>query len=128
VYFADLTPYKFLKTNEPAALNVGWLDTENEFSRGKVSNVVIERLKLLAKKPVNQTRGFHLCPFCKNETGDFNARMERIIKIGAASSAEIRVVGKSGRIYAAPVLICHYIEVHNYQPPQEFIEAVMESC
>ena len=128
MYFADLTPYKFLKTNEPAALNVGWLDTENEFSRGKVSNVVIERLKLLAKKPVNQTRGFHLCPFCKNETGDFNARMERIIKIGAASSAEIRVVGKSGRIYAAPVLICHYIEVHNYQPPQEFIEAVMESC
>jgi hypothetical protein len=127
VYFADLTPYEYLKTNEPAALNVGWLETENEFSRGKVSDVVIERLKSLAKRPINQTRGFHLCPFCKNETGDFNARMERIVKIGAASSAKIRVIGRSGLIYAAPVLICHYIEIHDYQSPREFVEAVMEN-
>jgi len=113
MYFADLTSYEYLKRNEPATLNVGWLDAEHEFSKGKVPDTVIEHLKLLAKKPTNQTRGFHLCPFCE---------------IGATSSAEIRVNGRNGKLYAAPVLICHYIEAHNYQPPQEFIEAVMESC
>ena len=128
MYFADLTPYEYLKRNDPATLNVGWLDTEHEFSRGKVSDVAIERLKSLARKSVNQTRGLHFCQFCKNESGDLNAHVERMVKIGAASSAEIRVAGKSGRIYAAPVLICHNVETHNYQPPQEFIEAVMESC
>jgi hypothetical protein len=115
VYFADLTPYEFLKRNEPNTFNVGWLDAEHDFSKGNVPGMVIERLKSLAKKPTNQTRGFHLCPFCKSESAD------------AASSAEIRVGGRNGKLYAAPVLVCHYIEVHNYQPPQEFVEAVMES-
>ena len=127
MYFADLTTYEFLR-NEPATLNVGWLDAKHEFLQGKVSDVVIERLKSLAKKPVNQARGFHLCPFCKNESGDANAHTERMIKIGATGSAEIRVCRKDGQTYAAPVLICHYIEAHNYQPPEEFINAVMESC
>jgi hypothetical protein len=136
VHYPDLTPYEYSKRKEPAALNVGWLDAEHEFSKGKVPNEIVEQLKLFAKKPVNQTRGFHVCQFCQNESVGISAKdkkdfwewYERMIKAGAASSAEIRVVAKSGRIYAAPILICHYIEVHNYQPPQEFIEAVMESC
>lgn len=30
-------------------------------------------------------------------------------------------------MYAAPSLIIHYILQHGYKPPQEFIDAVMES-
>jgi hypothetical protein len=43
-------------------------------------------------------------------------------------SAEIRVPGSGGRIYAAPDLIYHYVEAHGYRPPDEFVEAVMATA
>jgi hypothetical protein len=39
-------------------------------------------------------------------------------------SAEIRVPGANGRIYAAPDLIYHYMKDCNYLPPREFLEAI----
>jgi hypothetical protein len=54
-----------------------------------------------------------------------NALYERQKAAGALSSTEIRVVGRDGRVYAAPGLVCHYVAAHGYQPPQEFVEAVM---
>jgi hypothetical protein len=41
-------------------------------------------------------------------------------------NGEIRVIGASA-IYAAPTLIYHYVVAHSYQPPEEFIEAVLTS-
>lgn len=38
--------------------------------------------------------------------------------------AEIRVAG-GDLIYAAPTLIYHYVEAHDYRPPVEFIERVL---
>jgi hypothetical protein len=39
-------------------------------------------------------------------------------------SAEIRVFSESGAIYAAPDLIYHYMVVHRYKPPDQFISAL----
>jgi hypothetical protein len=39
-------------------------------------------------------------------------------------NGEIWVV-KGETLYIAPYLIIHYIEEHNYQPPEEFIDAVI---
>jgi len=39
--------------------------------------------------------------------------------------AEIRVFAKSGKIYAAPNLIYHYVKDHSYAPPDPFVEAVL---
>jgi hypothetical protein len=39
-------------------------------------------------------------------------------------SAEIRVFADSGAIYAAPDLIYHYMAVHRYKPPDQFITAL----
>ncbi len=55
------------------------------------------------------TRGWHFCPFC----GDADAR----------GSAEIRIQG-NGVVYAAPTLIAHYVAVHRYAPPPEFIDSL----
>jgi hypothetical protein len=41
-------------------------------------------------------------------------------------SAEIRVFGKGELIYAAPNLIYHYVSVHCYKPPEEFLQALEE--
>lgn len=32
-----------------------------------------------------------------------------------------------GVAYAAPELIAHYVEAHDYQPPADFTEAVLSS-
>ena len=39
-------------------------------------------------------------------------------------SAEIRVKGINGKIYAAPNLIYHYIKDCGYLPPREFLDAL----
>jgi len=40
-----------------------------------------------------------------------------------SSNGEIRVSGE-GIVFAAPVLIVHYIEAHSYLPPAQFLKAV----
>lgn len=41
----------------------------------------------------------------------------------ALGNGEIRVRALDGKIYVAPVLICHYVVCHQYLPPKEFIAA-----
>ena len=41
-------------------------------------------------------------------------------------SAEIRSFSNRGAIFAAPNLIFHYVSVHHYNPPEEFIASLSE--
>lgn len=126
-YIADLQPYTYdgahRKQQDEKLLAVGWLDPAFPYSRGQVEPKILAKLNRLKRKPINLTRGFHMCPFCKYE-GHRNAFTypER------AGNGEIRVMGKDGVVYAAPVLICHYIAEHEYRPPDEFLHAVRESA
>src|SRR5438876_5886423 len=38
--------------------------------------------------------------------------------------AELRVSGEHGKIYAAPNILYHYVTVHHYKPPEEFVQAL----
>ena len=115
-YFEDLTPYEYCGYFE-GIKNVGWLD--GKFPQAPQSKEFIEKLREYTQREflTSMTRGFHLCPYCQNT--------EQGRKMGASSSCEIRVVGQNGEVYASPYLILHYVEEHNYNPPQEFFEAVM---
>jgi hypothetical protein len=42
-----------------------------------------------------------------------------------SGNGEIHVRGPSGAVYCAPALILHYVAEHQYQPPQEFVAAVI---
>lgn len=68
--------------------------------------------------------GFHKCEFCDDQSfeGMKVSRHGRETRLG---SAEITVKGKGGRIYAAPNLIYHYVAAHDYDPPKEFVEALL---
>lgn len=113
-YFADLTPYAYFPAHAAGEINVGWLDTSYPFPTGVTSpDFRVHLTRLCATQMAMLTRGFHCCPFCP----------ERV----ANGSAEIRVVGPSGTIYAAPQLIGHYVEVHDYLPPEDFISGVMNT-
>ena len=117
VYYPDLSSNPLEKTT-----HVGWLDREQTFSRGVVDPQFMEKLKLLYKQRVRQTRGFHVCPFCKERR--FGIPVELDGKSLSLGSAEIEISDDQGRVYRAPDLIYHYITEHQYLPPPEFIQAV----
>jgi len=102
----DLSVYDYMVRNESVKA-VGWL--EGEFEKGKIDSKVIE---LLEKYPIkNRCRGWHSCEYCVNEEH-------------ASGNGEYWTVGKKG-VYAAPSLIIHYIKEHNYLPPEEFIDSIL---
>ena len=86
---------------------------------------LVERLIELSWQPAVQHRGLHPCEFCPpDQSYDVFLRMpsgeERYL-----ASAIIYVLAGGSRVFAAPTLISHYIAVHDYQPPVEFIDAVL---
>jgi len=134
MHFVDLTPYTYSsKQDDTPTMNIGWLDIAVPFERGSVPAGFVERLKTLIQNPYARTRGFHACQFCDDLQAALHCADDIERKLyedchadGRFSSAEIRVRGKDGRQYAAPRMIAHYVEVHGYKPPEEFIEAVMQ--
>src|SRR5262249_58545441 len=107
MYFPDLSAYEYLK-GRPAALNVGWLDPAHVFAQGEVPDGFVQRLRDIARRPVNQTRGFYVCPFCDFGPAAGNIdRAEQHPRRGegrAVESAQDPVRGRDGRGLPAPVL------------------------
>ena len=109
-----------------SVIRVGWLDKATPFNRGSVEPAFLQKLLTLYRARTNQTRGYHLCPFCAKPEFGIPVDIEgQRIKLG---SAEIHVKDTSGRIFAAPDLLYHYVVVHEYNPPKEFTQAVMLNC
>ena len=122
-YIPDLSPYDhrpFARESLDSNLvAIGWLDREFPYSTGAIDAELMQKLRELAKKPVNLTRGYHRCQFCAATSAP--ELSEGTDNIG---NGEIRVPGGNGITYAAPALICHYIDKHNYRPPDVFIQAL----
>jgi hypothetical protein len=127
MYYQDLMPYEYIKElAEPGLLNVGWLEAKYDYPTGNVTEEFLDQLFQLCLQPVNATRGFHECPFC--ERPSFGLKVSWGGKDLTLGSAEIRAQGRDGISYAAPDLIFHYVEAHGYQPPAEFINAVLRQA
>lgn len=123
-YYSDLSPYEYTRADSPM-LNVGWLAAGHDFTTGGVPAEIFTQLLQFADSQVNIMRGVHDCEFCSVESP---IRMAAPTERGsvALGMGEIHVVDKSGCVYAAPSLILHYIQDHNYRPPDVFIRAVEE--
>jgi hypothetical protein len=124
-YFKDLSPYEFFP-GEPHVLNVGWLSRDYEFARGPVPLAFVDELHRFSKREV-LTRGFHVCEFCKPPIDVIAAdeRYRDVWEYFRSGNGEIRVFAANGILYSAPALLLHYISEHQYQPPQQFIDAVL---
>ena len=133
MYYADLTPCQY-NIPEPKGVSVGWLDKAHGFSRGTVPDGFVERLIEISKRPAVQHRRFHECEFCNFEPEPSPldevarlARFERQKAAGTLSWTVIRVLGREGKVYSSPALICHYVAKHGHKPPEDFVIAVMET-
>lgn len=110
-YYQDLTPYTYGRSLDKNSVNIGWLDPKHDFQKGDVDKEIIEKIKNLPE--AERYKGYHFCEFCQTE--------DRFKK--ARTSVNKRIT-YNGVTYHFPGLLDHYIEVHNYLPPQEFLEAV----
>jgi hypothetical protein len=123
-YFEDLTPYEYLGRREADTYNVGWLDNRHPFPRGEMGKAAWKSLLRLCINPLNRTRGWQGCPLC-DEPVPIRIRVDG--EQFALGDGEIRVAGTNHKWYAAPNLICHYVEKHQYKPPEEFQRALLEA-
>jgi hypothetical protein len=124
-YFPDLSKYSyapFTNISLGNLTNVGWLDLLKPYPKGKIDEQLLDKIFFLCSSPVNKTRGWHRCPFC----GEFPVIVRRNEKELVLGDAEIRLQGEGGVQFAAPTLIYHYIQAHEYLPPDVFLSALKE--
>lgn len=124
-YYRDLTDYAYHGATyyRPGTKNVGWLGLGHAFETAEPAEELLNRLWTFCKISVAQTRGVHECEFCSADESYFAERGGVRLLLG---TSEIRVFSTTGTVYAAPTLIYHYVKVHKYRPPDEFLQALVE--
>jgi hypothetical protein len=121
-YFLDLSDYEYIQECiRPNTLNIGWLSEEQDFEKEAPSESDLDLIWAACKISVAKTRGLHRCEFCSGTESLVSIRKESNLLLG---DAEIRVFASDGKIYAAPNLIFHYMSVHHYVPPSEFLHSL----
>jgi hypothetical protein len=112
MFFPDLTDYSYtsvrLARDWPSLVNVGWLDSGYDYSRGPVPPWLIPCLLRMATRYTNAVRGIRRCPFCKTRvtmTAD-----DQDVHLG---NAELRVRA-ANKTYVAPSLLPYYTVTHGY--------------
>ena len=139
MYLPDLSEYSYDAIGPlPGVLAVGWLASGHAFSTGDLPPPVLTKLEyLVARSPINRTRGFHVCGLCYPDLD----RVKDLASLRAMlsgwpplistpygevqlGSAEVWVPGRDHQVFAAPDLIHHYITRHHYLPPGPFIAAL----
>jgi hypothetical protein len=109
--YKDLSDYTY--ADAPVSMkNVGWLGLELgvQDPGAEVPHGAVVRLREEARKPRSLMLGTHACEFCGHSPPRGNG--------------EIHVFGEDGVTYAAPCLVLHYVEQHDYAPPRAFIAAL----
>lgn len=126
-YFPDLSDYTY-RPRDGSMLNVGWLGRAHAYAVGPVPDQVVATLTTMADEQHNIMRGLHYCDFCNEESPIvLPADVPRgFVYLGMG---ELPVLAPDGT-YSAPSLTIHCITEHSYQPPAEFIDAVLhgQSC
>ncbi|MCC9312328.1 hypothetical protein LN042_35625 [Kitasatospora sp. RB6PN24] len=127
--FTDMTTgYRFVSFKAPyTRINIGWLDANKPWTAGPVPAAFAEKLQaILAIQAVNECLGYHDCDLCPELPRPDEQTWRRLGHIRACSgNGEIRLPAQQGAAYAAPRLVGHYVLDHGYQPPEDFIDAVL---
>jgi hypothetical protein len=127
-HYVDLTPCGYFGVDYAHGLHsIGWLDKEYPYNRGPVSPEFTSALKSLLIDPWQPFvfSGFHRCQFCRISGGPST--------FPTITGTEIQLGGNNlyipgdGFLYVAPSTIIHYIDAHEYAPPDEFQIAVLDS-
>jgi hypothetical protein len=108
-YFPDLSnEYQIAFGDDVRA--IGWLDKNHSFTTNSANPDFLQILKrhIAERWTFVASAGIHECELCYR----------------FASACNV-VIPTRTFVYIAPEMISHYIEAHNYKPPDEFIQAVI---
>ena len=127
--YEDLTPLLYFDHPSFAGWSevlvaVGWLGEERSYRKGGVEIPFIRALVTHLRNPWQPVAsgGSHLCEFCRcNEAPPFLRFENDNISMGCSN---VFIPGDS-RIYYAPSAILHYIDAHEYRPPERFCDALL---
>jgi hypothetical protein len=113
VYIEDLSTRAYFAHGDRVRA-VGWLEADHPFALGSVSDEFLRVLKAHIAKAFQPVlyMGLHRCSFCEQQ-----GRIQK----GHSNL----LIPTTERLYVAPQLVVHYIENHGYQPPLEFLAAVL---
>ncbi|UXN05577.1 DUF7919 family protein [Bartonella sp. HY761] len=131
--YKDLSAYRFQSDDGNIILNIGWLN-DNSFQKGNVHIEVKRKLEKLIRGEFNNiniiafvTRGLNLCPLCKRTPSD---PWGKPIILGDINLSHVEILIPStidkNCFYISPSLIYHYIDVHQYYPPEDFLNSILQ--
>lgn len=123
-YFKDLQLIRYHEGCHDAVnwksplLAIGWLERPHEFPQGNCPNEVLLKISELRQQfrdafPADSFRGLHDCSICE-------APEDHLLE----SHINLFIPGDNV-IFDVPGRIDHFIESHQYLPPIEFIEALL---
>jgi hypothetical protein len=143
-WYADLEPYPFHGERTSKLLAVGWLESKYPFPRSRQTRAVIDQFAECVWTQGSHFPfgylGFHHCSFCGDQSEEYwkRERDGRWAYVGNGETTNIYsgirttvgatnlfVPGKT-TVYIAPSLMLHYMDAHDYAPPKEFIDALMQ--
>lgn len=125
MFYNDLSNYQYnLAFEIEKVKNIGWLEKTNSFNKRTTDPELLKKLFQLIKfKECNIYRGVHHCDLCNSDGFMYGNMENEEILLG---HGEIWIPSITQDIvYVSPTLIYHYIEKHQYCPPQDYIESVM---
>jgi hypothetical protein len=123
-YYPDLSGYEYHRSGfRVGTRNVGWLSADHSFDIAPPREGLLDALWACCRISVAQMRGGHDCDMCPD--GEHAGNAERNGEKLLLGNSEIRVFSDADVVYAAPTLIYHYVERHQYSPPDDFVRALL---
>ena len=116
---------------------VGWLEQGHTFQTGRSSAAFTKALHshLTNSFGVWAFIGSHQCSLCPADEGahgrlqvsaDGQSYVQHVLSKATAPYGNGELYIPTNELcYVSPVLIAHYVEAHNYSPPQEFSAALL---
>lgn len=105
---------------------VGWLSAGQPYPRGRAASTFLERFFAACLDPWTPggvCAGAHRCELCVISGGPrFVGKGTQRAEVGSSV-----IFVPAGRVvYVAPSLCLHYLDAHEYLPPDDFCSAVVE--
>lgn len=129
-WYADLAPCDYLGPEHASGLKaIGWLEEGREYRQDKADLRFVHKLVLLLAEPWEHERATdpHYCALCTYSRGPSEFRLWQSPGMPPVPMGNRNLfVPGAGFLYIVPSLVLHYIDAHQYAPPEEFAKAVLE--
>ena len=126
-HIPDLAPCGYFPASDGLQfVAVGWLEPEQDYTRGAVTQEFFLQLCMLLQRPWQPpvaSCGVHPCGLCRFSGGRARSSFRDFHFDGVGSG--FLFIPSGSILFVSPSSIAHYIDGHGSCPPDVFQEAVM---